>query len=63
MSFVSYLKLMFMLKFMLFQPLARRKGQGIQPGSPDGMLERDTVELFESSKVYQKVLDTDWREF
>ena len=29
----------------------------------DGMLERDTVELFESSKVYQKVLGTDWREF
>ena len=29
----------------------------------DGMLEPDIVELFESSKVYKKVLDTDWREF
>ena len=29
----------------------------------DGMLEPEIVELFESSKVYRKVLDTDWREF
>lgn len=29
----------------------------------DGMLDKDVVELFESSMVYKKVLDSDWREF
>lgn len=29
----------------------------------DGMLDQDIVDLFESSRVYLKVLDADWREF
>ena len=29
----------------------------------DGMLDQDIVDLFAGSEVYQKVLDTDWREF
>jgi HD-GYP domain-containing protein (c-di-GMP phosphodiesterase class II) len=29
----------------------------------DGMLDKDIVELFAESEVYQKVLDSDWREF
>lgn len=29
----------------------------------DGMLDKDIVELFATSEVYQKVLDTDWRQF
>lgn len=29
----------------------------------DGMLDPDIVELFATSEVYQKVLDTDWRQF
>ncbi len=29
----------------------------------DGMLDTDIVELFAGSEVYQKVLDSDWREF
>lgn len=29
----------------------------------DGMLDTDIVELFAESEVYQKVLDSDWREF
>jgi hypothetical protein len=29
----------------------------------DGMLDKDVVELFTSSGVYQKVLEKDWREF
>jgi hypothetical protein len=29
----------------------------------EGMLDKDVVELFASSGVYQKVLEKDWREF
>ncbi len=29
----------------------------------DGMLDKEIVELFETSEVYRKVLDSDWREF
>ena len=29
----------------------------------DGMLDKDVVELFAESEVYQKVLEADWREF
>lgn len=29
----------------------------------DGMLDKDVVELFAASEVFQKVLDSDWREF
>ena len=37
--------------------------QILQWEANDGMLERDIVELFTSSKVYEKVLEGDWREF
>ena len=37
--------------------------QILQWEANDGMLEHDIVELFASSKVYEKVLEGDWRDF
>jgi HD-GYP domain-containing protein (c-di-GMP phosphodiesterase class II) len=37
--------------------------QILQWEANDGMLDKDIVELFTRSGVYQKVLDTDWEDF